>query len=267
MPSESPTPDFRVSALKQTKDYTGSEEEFPGETQRPQIGGGRRQEEDAEAGGEETTESPNHDEPRKQDTDDSSSRHDPRESWLHKRRTPGIGAGRHRSSWTQKTPRQPKKPPLRGGTERRQNRNCQKPWKTAADPGELNEGAATLQEKRGLSRYGVREKGNRAGGTEKGRKGITKGNGTGKHWEEGKAKGGDMTQGALGRKEDRRENEKEKNSEERYIRICEQRTDQKGKQENDKKGRKGQQGQEQNRPKREPGKNKGVKRKRQEKDT
>ncbi|KAJ1117882.1 hypothetical protein NDU88_006078 [Pleurodeles waltl] len=101
MPSESPTPDFRVSALKQTKDYTGSEEEFPGETQRPQIGGRRRQEEDAEAGGgrrrqeedaeaggEEKTGSPNHDEPRKQDTDDSSSHHDPGGSWLHKEETP-----------------------------------------------------------------------------------------------------------------------------------------------------------------------------------
>ncbi|KAJ1197049.1 hypothetical protein NDU88_000911 [Pleurodeles waltl] len=164
--------------------------------------------------------------------------------------------------------RQPKKPPLRGGTERRRNRNRQKPWKTAADPRELNERAPRFRRSVASpgTGCGTRGIGREAGGTEKGRKGITKGNGTGNTGRKGKQKGG-TTRGALGRKEDRRENEKEKNSEERYIRICEQRTDQKGKQENNKKGRKGQQGQEQNRPKREPGKNKGVKRKRQEKDT
>ncbi|KAJ1203929.1 hypothetical protein NDU88_007710 [Pleurodeles waltl] len=83
---------------------------------------------------------------------------------LFRAHTPGIGAGRHRSSWTQKTPRQGKKTPLLGGTERRQSRNRQKPWKTAADPGELSERATALQEKRGLSRYGVRDKGKRAEG-------------------------------------------------------------------------------------------------------
>ncbi|KAJ1151543.1 hypothetical protein NDU88_004323 [Pleurodeles waltl] len=83
---------------------------------------------------------------------------------------PGIGAGRHRGSWTQKnrrrkkTQRPERKKPLLGGAERRRNRSRQKPLKTAADPGELCERAATLQEKRGLSRYGVRYKGKQAGG-------------------------------------------------------------------------------------------------------
>ncbi|KAJ1106785.1 hypothetical protein NDU88_004183 [Pleurodeles waltl] len=76
-PRESPAPDFRVSALKQTKDCAEREEEFPGETQLPRTEGRRRQEEDAEAGGEEKTANQNLDEPRKQDTDNSSSRQDP----------------------------------------------------------------------------------------------------------------------------------------------------------------------------------------------
>ncbi|KAJ1197758.1 hypothetical protein NDU88_001606 [Pleurodeles waltl] len=129
-----------------------------------------------------------------------------------RKRKPGRGAGRHWSSWTQKTPRQPKKTPLHGETERRRNRDCRKPWKTAADPEEPNERAATLQEKRGFSRYGVRDKGNRAGGGryEKGqerdnKKGTARGALGGR---EGK-KGG-TTRGALGRKEDRWESEKEK---------------------------------------------------------
>ncbi|KAJ1216243.1 hypothetical protein NDU88_003847 [Pleurodeles waltl] len=68
------------------------------------------------------------------------------------------------------------KTPLCGGTERRRNRYRQKPWKMAADPGEPNERAATLQEKRGLSRYGVRDKRNRAGdGRQEVRKGARKG--------------------------------------------------------------------------------------------
>ncbi|KAJ1151026.1 hypothetical protein NDU88_003813 [Pleurodeles waltl] len=123
-----------------------------------------------------------------------------------KRETLGKGAGRRRSSWREKTPRQTTKTPLRGGTERRRNRDRRKPWKTTADPGEPNERAATLQEKRGLSRYGVRDKGNRARGRRREvTKGATKGKGT--KW------------GALERKEDRRESEKDKNSKEKYIYI------------------------------------------------
>ncbi|KAJ1191564.1 hypothetical protein NDU88_000880 [Pleurodeles waltl] len=110
---------------------------------------------------------------------------------------PGIGAGRHRSSWTQKnrrlkkTPRPERKKPLLGGAERRRNRSQQKPLKTSADPGELCEGAATLQEKRGHSRYGVRYKGKRAGDGRygKGRGRENKGPRHGEHWEEGKTKG------------------------------------------------------------------------------
>ncbi|KAJ1191081.1 hypothetical protein NDU88_000397 [Pleurodeles waltl] len=81
----------------------------------------------------------------------------------------GIGAERHRSSRTwrnrrlQKLPRPEKKQLLLGGAERRLNRKQRKPLKTAADPGELNARAATLQEKRGLSRYGERYKGKRVG--------------------------------------------------------------------------------------------------------
>ncbi|KAJ1129527.1 hypothetical protein NDU88_007895 [Pleurodeles waltl] len=124
---------------------------------------------------------------------------------------PGIGAGRHRSSWTQKnsrlkkTPRPERKKPLLGGAERRRNRSRQKPLKTSADPGELCEGAVTLQEKRGLSRYGVRYKGKRAGGGryEKGRGRENKGARHGEHWEEGKTKGHGT--GALGRRKDGRE--------------------------------------------------------------
>ncbi|KAJ1115852.1 hypothetical protein NDU88_004074 [Pleurodeles waltl] len=153
------------------------------------------------------------------------------------------GAGRHRSSWTPKTLRQPKKPPLRGGTERCRNRNRQKPWKTTADPGELNEGAATLQDKCGLSRYGVRDKRNRAGGGRYGegqerdnKKGTARGTLRG-----GENKRGGHNTGSTGKKRRQTgEREGEKNSKESYIRICEQRTDQKGKQENNKKGRKGQ---------------------------
>ncbi|KAJ1143971.1 hypothetical protein NDU88_010273 [Pleurodeles waltl] len=84
--------------------------------------------------------------------------------------TTGIGAGRHRSSRTwrnrrlQKPPRPEQKQPLRGGAERRPNRNQRKPLRKAADPRKLNERAATLQEKRGLSRYGERYKGEGGGG-------------------------------------------------------------------------------------------------------
>ncbi|KAJ1105260.1 hypothetical protein NDU88_002668 [Pleurodeles waltl] len=60
-------------------------------------------------------------------------------------------------------PRPEKKQPLLGGAERRLNRNRRKPLKSTADPGELNERAATLQETRGLSRYEERYKGKRAG--------------------------------------------------------------------------------------------------------
>ncbi|KAJ1193190.1 hypothetical protein NDU88_002495 [Pleurodeles waltl] len=67
-PRESPTPDFRVSELKRTKDFTGKEEEFPGETARSETEERRRQGEDAEAGGEEKTASQNHNEPGNQDT-------------------------------------------------------------------------------------------------------------------------------------------------------------------------------------------------------
>ncbi|KAJ1186711.1 hypothetical protein NDU88_003492 [Pleurodeles waltl] len=182
------------------------------------------------------------------------------------------GAGRHRSSWREKTPRRPTKTPLRGGTERRRNRDRQKPWKTAAKPGEPNERAATLQEKRGLSRYGVRDKGDRAGD---GRREVRKGTGKGQH--KGMARGalggkenkrGGKKRGARGRKEDRRESEKKKEQQgEIYIYMNPEKQRQRGKQENDKKGRKRQQGQEENSTKREPGKNKGEKRKRQEKDT
>ncbi|KAJ1215268.1 hypothetical protein NDU88_002877 [Pleurodeles waltl] len=115
----------------------------------------------------------------------------------------------------QKTPRQPKKTPLCGGTERRRNRYRQKPWKTAADPGEPNERAATLQEKRGFSRYRVRDKGNRAGGGryEKGQERDNKGERHGEHWEEGKAKGG-ARHGEHWEERRQTESEKEKNSEE-----------------------------------------------------
>ncbi|KAJ1185063.1 hypothetical protein NDU88_001858 [Pleurodeles waltl] len=65
----------------------------------------------------------------------------------------------------------------------------------ATDPGELNERAATLQEKRGLSRYGERYKGKRAGDgrTRKEKKRETR---HGEHCEERKTKG-DTAQGAL----------------------------------------------------------------------
>ncbi|KAJ1108827.1 hypothetical protein NDU88_006197 [Pleurodeles waltl] len=90
---------------------------------------------------------------------------------LLRRETPGVGAGRHRSLWREKTPRQPTKTLPRGGTKRCRDRDRQKPWKTTADPGKLNGKAAMLQEKRGLSRYGVRDKGNRAGGGKCGKEG------------------------------------------------------------------------------------------------
>ncbi|KAJ1134720.1 hypothetical protein NDU88_001167 [Pleurodeles waltl] len=73
--------------------------------------------------------------------------------------TPGIGAGRHRSLWREKTPRQPTKTLLRGGTKRCRDRDLQKPWKTTADPGKPNGKAATLQEKRGLSRLHTAQEG------------------------------------------------------------------------------------------------------------
>ncbi|KAJ1106792.1 hypothetical protein NDU88_004190 [Pleurodeles waltl] len=78
--------------------------------------------------------------------------------------TTGIGAGRHRSPRTwrnrrwQKPPRPEQKQPLRGGAERRPNRNQREPLRTATDPGKLNGKAATLQEKRVLSRSWEKEK-------------------------------------------------------------------------------------------------------------
>ncbi|KAJ1144711.1 hypothetical protein NDU88_011008 [Pleurodeles waltl] len=100
-------------------------------------------------------------------------------------------------------PRPERKKPLLGGAERCRNLSRQKPLKTATDPGELCERAATLQEKRGLSRYGVRYKGKRAGGGRcgKGRGRENKGARHGEHWEE----------------EKRWEREKDKDSEESYI--------------------------------------------------
>ncbi|KAJ1134355.1 hypothetical protein NDU88_000807 [Pleurodeles waltl] len=90
-----------------------------------------------------------------------------------------------------KPPRPEKKQPLLGGAERRLNRNQRKPLKTAADPGELNERAATLQEKRGLSRYGERYKGKREGDGRYGkraRKEKKRGTRHGEHYEERKTK-------------------------------------------------------------------------------
>ncbi|KAJ1133228.1 hypothetical protein NDU88_011525 [Pleurodeles waltl] len=112
--------------------------------------------------------------------------------------TTGIGAGRHRSSRTWrnirllKPPRPEQKQPLRGGAEHRPNRNQREPLGTAADPGKLNGKAATLQEKRGLSRYGERYKGK---GREDGRygktckKGKEKGTRHGEHYEGRENKG------------------------------------------------------------------------------
>ncbi|KAJ1179622.1 hypothetical protein NDU88_004856 [Pleurodeles waltl] len=84
---------------------------------------------------------------------------------------PGIGAGRPRSSWTQKngrlkrTPTPETKKPLLGGAERRRSRSRQKSLKTTADPGELCERAATLQEKLGHSRWVWRGSALRASGS------------------------------------------------------------------------------------------------------
>ncbi|KAJ1139732.1 hypothetical protein NDU88_006099 [Pleurodeles waltl] len=78
--------------------------------------------------------------------------------------TTGIGAGRHWSSRTwrnrrlQKPPRPEQKQPVHGGAERRSNRNQREPLRTAAEPGKLIGKAATLQEKRGLSRSWEKEK-------------------------------------------------------------------------------------------------------------
>ncbi|KAJ1096491.1 hypothetical protein NDU88_001631 [Pleurodeles waltl] len=77
----------------------------------------------------------------------------------------------------------------RGGTKHCRDRDRQKPWKTTADPGKPNGKAAMLQEKRGLSRYGVRDKGNRAGGAERREERGNKRERHGEHWEEGKIKG------------------------------------------------------------------------------
>ncbi|KAJ1175407.1 hypothetical protein NDU88_000695 [Pleurodeles waltl] len=140
------------------------------------------------------------------------------ESSLHVHTT-GIGAGRHGSSRTWRNRRLEKplgpeqKQPLRGGAERRLNRNQREPLRTPADPGKLNGKAATLQEKRGLSRYGERYKGK---GREDGRcgkrarkekkrehgtgalrrKGKQRGTRHGEHYEERKPKG-DTVRGAL----------------------------------------------------------------------
>ncbi|KAJ1129189.1 hypothetical protein NDU88_007560 [Pleurodeles waltl] len=123
--------------------------------------------------------------------------------------TTGIGAGRPRSSRTwrnrrlQKPPRPEQKQPLRGGAERRLNRNQRKPLRTAADPGKLNERAATLQEKRSLSRYGEWYKGKRGetgGAGKRARKEKKRGTRHREHYEERKTKG-DTARGALRRKE------------------------------------------------------------------
>ncbi|KAJ1206179.1 hypothetical protein NDU88_001588 [Pleurodeles waltl] len=93
----------------------------------------------------------------------------------------------------EKTPRQPKKTLPRGGTKLCRDRDRQKPWKTTADPGKPNGKAATLQEKRGLSRYGVRDKGNRAGGRrcgKEGGKGSQKGTTRGTRGRKGWARNG-----------------------------------------------------------------------------
>ncbi|KAJ1180263.1 hypothetical protein NDU88_005485 [Pleurodeles waltl] len=142
--------------------------------------------------------------------------------WLRRLRYSRAPQG-HPSSWTQKnrrlkkTPRPERKKPLLGGAERRRNRSRQKPLKTSADPGELCEGAVTLQEKRGLSRYGVRYKGKRAGGGRygKGRGRENKGHGTGSTGRKGKQRG--TARGALGRRKKTGEREKDKDSEESYI--------------------------------------------------
>ncbi|KAJ1190662.1 hypothetical protein NDU88_007400 [Pleurodeles waltl] len=82
----------------------------------------------------------------------------------------GIGAGRPQSIRLQKngrlkrTPTPKTKKPLSGGAEQRRSRSRRKSLVKTADPGELCERAATLQEKRGHSRFGVRNEGKRAGG-------------------------------------------------------------------------------------------------------
>ncbi|KAJ1085075.1 hypothetical protein NDU88_005208 [Pleurodeles waltl] len=80
------------------------------------------------------------------------------------------------------------KKPLSGGEEQRQRRSRRKSLVKTADPGELCERAATLQEKRGHSRYGVRNEGKQAGGKERrevGRKGALYGEHWGKRGENG----------------------------------------------------------------------------------
>ncbi|KAJ1106123.1 hypothetical protein NDU88_003526 [Pleurodeles waltl] len=63
-----------------------------------------------------------------------------------------------------RTPTPETKKPLSGRAEQRRRRSRRKSLVKTADPGELCERAATLQEKRGHSRYGVRNEGKRAGG-------------------------------------------------------------------------------------------------------
>ncbi|KAJ1109657.1 hypothetical protein NDU88_007017 [Pleurodeles waltl] len=174
------------------------------------------------------------------------------------RATPGIEAGRHRSLWREKTQRQPTKTLPRGGTKRCRDRDRQKPWKTTADPGKPNGKAATLQEKRGLSRYGVRDKGNRAGGGRCGKEG-------------GKGQQKGTTRGTLGGRKNKRvarnghtetkgrqtgERGREKPASRDIQIYMKSENREKGKEENNKKGRKN--NKERNRT-REPEKNKGKK--------
>ncbi|KAJ1130437.1 hypothetical protein NDU88_008790 [Pleurodeles waltl] len=70
---------------------------------------------------------------------------------------------------TKRTPIPKTKTPLFGGAEHRRSRSRRKSLKKTADPGELCERAVTLQEKHGHSRYGVRNKGKRAGGKREGK--------------------------------------------------------------------------------------------------
>ncbi|KAJ1090104.1 hypothetical protein NDU88_003242 [Pleurodeles waltl] len=101
-----------------------------------------------------------------------------------------------------------------GGAERRRNQSRQKPLKTSADPGELCERATTLQENRGLSRYGVRYKGSGQEVRKRARKGKQRGTARG---ELGGRENKGARHGEHWEEEKRRESEKDKDSEESYI--------------------------------------------------